>query len=143
MSLRPLGRPFLVASFIRFIPLCWGADVFDVRLYHYQAIAILDHINPFLYRLSPAFSDVNQPFVYFPFSMFYAPGVLLLSQWLEIPFASVIKWAPVFFDLSILIVLYRTFHKQNQRLAVKIAWIYALCPVSILITAFHGNIIVS
>lgn len=134
--------PFFTAGILRVLPLFWGREVFDVRLYRYQAIAVLDHVNPYLYSVSPAFSTVRHPYVYFPFSMFYAPACLWFSQWTGVSFAAVIKWTPVALDLCLLAVLYDCLSKQNPRLAVRAAWIYALCPVAILISAFHGNVIV-
>ncbi len=132
--------PFIFAAFIRCIPLFWSTEVFDVTLYRHQAIAILDHINPYLYEISPAFSTLKQPYVYLPFSIFYAPFCLWFSQITQIPFASAIKIIPVVSDLAIFTVLYAVLSQKSKEEAAKAAWVYALCPISILIVSFHGNI---
>ncbi len=128
------------AILLRILPLFWSTESLDIALYRYQAISVLDHINPYLFYLPRSLTNIQQPYVYLPFSIFYAPLCLQMSYFLQVPFHIVIKLSPILFDLAIITTLYFFFHSKNENKARQAAWIYALSPIAILISSFHGNI---
>ncbi len=131
---------FFAAIILRILPLFWGSESFDIALYRQQAVPVLANINPYLYNTSESLTNIGHPYVYLPFSIFYAPLCWKLSVWLQAPFHVVTRIFPIFFDLAIYwaIFLFLRYVKQkNIKLALTL---YALCPIAILISSFHGNV---
>ena len=74
--------------------------------------------------------------------IFIYPIILIFSQKLAVPFHLTIKLPTILADIGIVYLLYRIGQlKSGNRLAQKYSLLYCLNPVSILISAFHGNII--
>lgn len=129
-----LSNLFFIAAvsfLIRFIPVLNGTNWTD--LYEQQAIPILKHLN--------IYSSTHKIFPYSPVSMFLPALCAKLSFLLNIPFSVIMKLPSVMADVCIDLALFVTLVKIGQKDAFKWALLYAVNPVSILITAFHGNVI--
>ncbi len=78
-------------------------------------------------------------FPYAPYSQFMQGGMKLLAHKLSLRFEFVVKLAPIAADcIVVLLLLYAPFATSASRRVCAFVW--AINPVSILITAFHGNI---
>lgn len=130
----------LVAAATRLVPLFFGSESWDIVLYRYQAIPVLEGINPYLYHMPAVLTNIRQPFVYLPFSLFYAPAAFQMAVFLQAPFHVVIKLAPILFDMGILAALVLYVYRTDRDKAVRIGWLYALNPIAILTASFHGNV---
>ena len=123
----------LMAAFIvRLIPIWFGADSTDIILYKYQGNAVLQHLN--------IYSHTHKLFPYSPVSMFIPPFCAILSVFLEVPFYIMMKLPALITDVLITMSIYIVMVKKEQRNAFWWGVFYALNPVSILISSFHGNI---
>lgn len=112
------------------IPILNGANFID--LYDYQAYPILKHLN--------IYSATHKIFPYSPVSMFLPALCAILTDLLRIPFYMAIRLPGVIADVLIAISLYMVMWKKGQKNAFLWGLFYAVNPVSILITSFHGNI---
>jgi dolichyl-phosphate-mannose-protein mannosyltransferase len=118
---------------VRLIPLAFGIESTDILLYRQQAIAVTHAKN--------VYAVTHNVFPYAPVSMFYPAFCLGLSRTLGIPFDVVIKLFAILADVGIVFVLYALSGKLfARRVAIGCAALYALNPVSILVSSFHGNI---
>ena len=118
---------------VRLIPLGFGVESTDILLYRQQALPVV--------QMQNVYAVTRNVFPYTPVSMFYPALCLKLSGILGIPFHIVIKLFAILSDVGIVLALYgmgvRLF---PRRTAVCCASLYALSPVSILVSSFHGNI---
>lgn len=122
-----------VALAVRLIPLAFGIESTDILLYREQAIPVVQAKN--------VYAVTHNVFPYAPVSMFYPALCLDLSWILGIPFHVVVKLFAIFADVGIVAVLYAMGGKLfGRQTAVSAAALYALNPVSILVSSFHGNI---
>jgi hypothetical protein len=118
---------------VRLIPLGFGIESTDIRLYRQQAIPVVQMKN--LYAVT------QNVFPYAPVSMWYPALCLELSWLLGIPFDVVIKLFAIVSDVGIVLALYALGGVVlPRRTAACGAALYALSPVSILVSSFHGNI---
>jgi DNA-binding beta-propeller fold protein YncE len=134
--LRKWGPPALAVSItigLR-LALAWvfGAEVADLTLYRQMANIVLRGDNIY-------YTPVLFP--YTPVSLFVPAWCLQLAQFTGLPFHLTMKLPAILGDAGIVLILYWQATKVGQtRRAFLLALAYALNPVSILITAFHGNI---
>ena len=118
---------------VRVIPLAFGIESTDILLYRQQAIPVVQATN--------VYAVTHNVFPYAPVSMFYPALCLELSWILGIPFHAVIKLFAILADVGIVSVLYAMGGRLfGRRTAIRAAALYALSPVSILVSSFHGNI---
>jgi 4-amino-4-deoxy-L-arabinose transferase-like glycosyltransferase len=118
---------------VRLIPLVFGIESTDILLYRQQAIPVVEATN--------VYAVTHNVFPYAPVSMFYPALCLELSWILGIPFHAVIKLFAILADVGIVSVLYAMGGRLfGRRTAIRAAVLYALNPVSILVSSFHGNI---
>ncbi len=118
---------------VRLIPLVFGIESTDILLYRQQAITVAQAEN--------IYAATRNVFPYAPVSMFYPALCLELSRILGIPFDVVIKLFAILADVGIVFVLFALGGKLfPRRTAIGCAVLYALNPVSILVSSFHGNI---
>ncbi len=84
-------------------------------------------------------------FPYLPFSQFHPALALWMSESLGMAFDLAIKLIPILTDSLATIVLYAFLVGRTKNLKSAIFWtaVWALNPVSIMITAYHGNIMSS
>src|SRR5262249_43807327 len=122
-----------LALAVRLAALTFGIESTDIQLYRQQAIPVLLGKN--------VYAETRNVFPYAPVSMFYPALCLMLSALLGIPFHVVIKLCAIAADVGIVVALYALGGRVvSGRAAVLSALLYALNPVSILVCAFHGNI---
>jgi sugar lactone lactonase YvrE len=117
----------------RVIPAVYlGNEVSDLSIYRYMALIVLRGQDIY---------EIPNVFPYTPMSLFMPAFALQLSEWLHQPFHLVMKIYPLLGDLgsaSIVYLLGRRCWASGR--AVLLGLFFALNPVSILITALHGNI---
>jgi hypothetical protein len=119
------------------LSLAWvfGSEVADLSLVHDMADVISRGDN--IYQVP------TELFPYTPLPMFLPYWTYMVSQFLGMPFHFVFKWLMVAADVGIAVVLWWQARKRGlDKVAFLLGVGYALNPVSILITSFHGNIIV-
>src|SRR5262249_42195193 len=118
---------------VRLAGLHFGIESTDIQLYRQQAIPVLLGKN--------VYAETRNVFPYAPVSMFYPALCFTLSGLLGVPFHVVIKLCAIAADVGIVMVLYALGSRVfSGRTAFVSALLYALNPVSILVSAFHGNI---
>lgn len=77
---------------------------------------------------------------YFPFQMYFIVMAMLISKVTGWPFAFVVKWAPIIADGAISALIFRTYvNINNAETGIRRAVSYALNPVSLLVSAYHGQ----
>jgi hypothetical protein len=127
---RRLGLVLAVALVVRLVPIL-AADrvVADVLRYQKAARHVLDvSWNPYLApRLYP----------YPPLWIWIEAGSEWLSRATGASFAVLVKLPVLLADLGIVALLARW--ANDSRTAQRAAWLFALHPVSILVTGFHGQ----
>lgn len=122
-----------VALAVRLVPLAWGLESTDIHLYRQQATAVVRGQN--LYAVT------TNVFPYTPVSMPYPALCLMLAARLGMPFDVVVKLFAIAADSAIALVLYGFGRRVlPRRTAVARAALYAVNPVSILVSSFHGNV---
>lgn len=129
-----LDLPLLLgtALALRLIPLAFGVESTDIGLYREQALPVL--------RGENVYAVTEGVFPYTPVSMFYPALCLAASTLLGIPFHVVIKLFPILSDVGIVLLLRnREAGILPPRGAARAAVLFAVSPVSILVSSFHGN----
>jgi hypothetical protein len=121
-----------IALAIRLIPLAFGIESTDIRLYRQQAIPVV--------QIENVYEVTRNVFPYTPVSLFYPALCLGLSALLDVPFHIVVKLFAIGADVGIVLMLYALGAKLlPAATALSAALAYALNPASILVSAFHGN----
>ena len=123
----------LLSVLIRIFFIANGLDVADISNLHLSAEAMLKGSNPYL-----LFNFAIYP----PISYYIVASILFLSNFLEIPFHILIKILPNLADILITLVLYKFLIKLNVVPIRASLWslIYFLNPISIIISAAHGQL---
>lgn len=119
------------AAALRILPLLNAINWTD--MYMEQAIPVLKHMN--------IYSVTNNIFPYSPVSMFLPALCAKLSAVFNLPFYIIMRLPAILADLGIAVAIYMTLLKTGRKKAFTVGMLYALNPVSILITSFHGNLI--
>ena len=132
---RRLGLVLAAALVVRLVPIL-AADrtVADVLRYQKAARHVLDvSWNPYLApRLYP----------YPPLWIWVEAGSERVARATGLSFAVLVKLPVLLADLGIVLLLARWSHARwaaDERVAQRAAWLFALHPVSILVTSFHGQ----
>jgi sugar lactone lactonase YvrE len=124
----------LAATFLaRLIP-AWllGAEVSDLSIYRHMALTALR--NQDIY-------DIPTFFPYTPLSLYLPALALRLSQVTGLPFHMTMKLFPLAGDLGTAALVYLTARHRWPIAKARLAGLaFAFNPVSILVTALHGNI---
>lgn len=117
---------------LRLIPLAFGVESTDIGLYREQALPVL--------RGENVYAATEGVFPYTPVSMFFPALCLAASALLGVPFHVVIKLFPILADVGIVLLL------RNREAGLlppgrtaRAALLFAVSPVSILVSSFHGN----
>lgn len=135
-DLAPLLSLAAVALLVRLAPaLYFNAEVADLTTYHRMADIVLRGHNIYFQHVL---------FPYTPLSMFLPAICDLLAQAFGLPFSLVVKAPAILADVAITGLLYVIARRISGRTgpAVALSLLYALNPVAILISAFHGNMTV-
>jgi DNA-binding beta-propeller fold protein YncE len=115
------------------LTLAWvfGTEVADLVGYHQTAEIVARNGN--IYQTASLFP-------YTPISMFLPAWSLQLAQTLGLPFHFVVKWPIIIGDAGIALLLWWQAQKRNlKNTAILLGLAFAVNPVSLLITSFHGN----
>lgn len=125
----PERRLFLIALLTRLVPaaLIWGSD--DVTGWETWGRAIVEGANPYHTRFL-----IGWPPLWLPF----AAMAVQVSDATHLPFNLVAKMIPISADIVLTFILYSAAAKYG-RAAYATALAYALNPVSIYISAVHGQ----
>jgi hypothetical protein len=123
----------LVTVILLRLVLAWvfGAEVADLSQYHWMADIIGRSENIY---------ETPGLFHYTPIPMFFPFWSLKVAQFLGLPFHFVVKWPMILADAGIALLLWWVAQKrglQNKSLWIGLA--YAINPVSLLTTSFHGS----
>jgi len=121
----------VVSLLARILPLFNAVDWTD--LYAQQAVPILNHLN--------IYSATQGIFPYSPVSMFLPALGAKISLIFRVPFHIIMRLPAIVADVGIALSIYVTLIKMGRKNAFSAGLLYALNPVSILISSFHGNII--
>lgn len=78
---------------------------------------------------------------YLPLQMYLIGAVLWLSRGASLPFVVLVKLPAVLADVGITAVIFQTLRRRDNTLAqaAGVAFLYALNPISILVSAYHGQ----
>lgn len=119
---------------VRLIP-AWLLDVevADILTYRSMAGAVLRGDN--IYATAVLFP-------YTPFSMYLPAWELLFAQATGLPFDFVAKLPPILADAICTLLIFHLLQVESVAFGPRVAWtaLWALNPVGILISAFHGNV---
>lgn len=124
----------LLSFLFRILPILFGCESTDIMLYRQQAIPVLNHQN--IYQVT------NNVFPYSPLTMFIPAFCLFLSTAVKVPFYVVMKIPALLGDIFLSIAIYYWLLKmwQDKKLAFRGGVLYAINPLAILVSAFHGNL---
>jgi hypothetical protein len=125
------------ALLVRFLPallLPVGAE-YDITSFRLSAEVLL--------RGGDVYTDLSSVgrHPYLPFYLYNLGGAFWFSQLTNLPFAVTVKLLPVLADVAITGLIYWSalYCGKTPRAAAAWAWIYALHPVALLVTAYHGQ----
>jgi len=124
----------LLAALVRLLPALWlpvGAG-YDIASFHMVTDALLGGREVYAAALG------RHP--YLPFQMFIMGGMAALSAATGLPFVVAIKLPALLADVAIAGLIYRLVASRRGRdWAAYAALLYALNPVSLLVSAYHGQ----
>jgi hypothetical protein len=125
----------LIAAVARLVPalvLPLGAD-YDIESFRMVTDALLGGREVYAASLG------RHP--YLPFQMFIMGGMALLSRATGLPYVVAIKLPAIAADVALTGLIYYTLTRQGARreTAVTLALLYALNPVSLVVSAYHGQ----
>ncbi|MGB9776745.1 MAG: glycosyltransferase 87 family protein [Anaerolineae bacterium] len=76
---------------------------------------------------------------YLPCQMYWMALSLWLSQTMHLPFVKVVRLNPILFDVGIAATLVVFFRRRSVSQAFQSGLLYALNPVPVLVSAYHGQ----
>lgn len=76
---------------------------------------------------------------YLPFQMYWMALALWLSQTLHLPFVKVVRLNPILFDVGIAVSLVLFLRRRSLSDGFQCGLLYALNPVPVLVSAYHGQ----
>ncbi len=123
----------LLTAIVLRLALAWifGIEAADLAQYRWMAKIILNNEN--IYKTAGLYH-------YTPIPMFLPAWSEQLAQALKLPFHFVVKWPMVLADAGIALLLWHQAHKRGvTQAAFWIGMAYAINPVSLLTTSFHGS----
>ncbi len=126
----------IVALLVRCVPnivLPAGAS-YDVESYQLVADALLSGQDVYT---SP---ETEQRHPYLPFQMYWMATARWIADTIDWPFVRVVRIAPILADLAICLLIFdRLRHVIGSDTALRGALLYALNPVSVFVSAYHGQ----
>lgn len=123
----------LLTAIVLRLVLAWvfGTEVADLAQYRWMAKIILNNEN--IYKTAGLYH-------YTPIPMFLPAWSEQLAKALKLPFHFVVKWPMILADAGIALLLWDQAQKRGlPRAALWIGLAYAINPVSLLTTSFHGS----
>ncbi len=132
----PLIFLFLVALLVRLIPMMLlpvGA-AYDIESFRLVGEALLNGEDVYT-------SAAAGRHPYFPMQMFAAGAATYLSRTTIIPLVIWLKLPAVLADVLITMLIYNTFHRWGQGKTLSLYWaiLYAINPIPVLVSAYHGQ----
>ena len=133
-----LPAAFLIAALLVRLPpallLPVGAE-YDITSFRLSAEVLL--------RGGDVYTDVSSVgrHPYLPFYLYNLGGMLWLSKLTGLPFVFTVKLLPVLADAAIAGLIYwgALCRGETPKAAAAWAWVYALHPIALLVTAYHGQ----
>lgn len=131
----PLPVILLIAAVARVAPALWlpvgaGYDIESFRL-----------VTNALQSGNEVYTSVLGRHPYLPFQMYLMGAMAWLSEWTGLPYVAAIKLPAVAADVALTWLIYRSLSKMGRHpsTTATFALLYALNPVSVLVTAYHGQ----
>jgi len=125
---------FFACIFVRIIPAFMVYGTEDVSAWHF-AISVLEQgKNPY---------SQSYVFNWSPLWLMVIFQLFKISNIFKIPYYGLIKIIPIICDAIISVIIYKIFLNTNlgRKKAITASLLYALNPISIIITSIHGNFI--
>jgi hypothetical protein len=124
----------LVAALVRLLPALWlpvGAG-FDIDSYRLVTDALLSG--------QEVYSAVAGRHPYLPFQMFVMGAMARLAAATGLPYVAAMKLPAILADVALTGLIYRAvFDRRGHAWAAYLALLYALNPVSLLVSSYHGQ----
>jgi hypothetical protein len=130
----------LIAALVRLLPALWlpvGAG-YDIESFRMVTDALLGGREVYTAALG------RHP--YLPFQLYIMGGMAQLSNWTGLPYVAAIKLPAVAADVALTGLIYRAINsgpavsnRRGRPWAAYVALLFALNPVSVLVTAYHGQ----
>jgi Gpi18-like mannosyltransferase len=76
---------------------------------------------------------------YLPLQMYWMAAAVWIADNLNLSFVTVYRLLPIFADLGVALLLFQILRAKDHQGAVYGALWYALCPIPVLISAYHGQ----
>ena len=124
-----LWAVILIAVALRVIPALFGVITADIKFHLAYVMQFVHSPGSSLYL----YGAIKALYHNTPIWLFVETLTLFAATKLSISFAVLVKLWPILADTGIILLLYR------MEGGTHFAWLYALNPVSILITGFHGQ----
>jgi hypothetical protein len=83
--------------------------------------------------------DLTGRYPYLPLHMHIFAGASWLSEHTGLPFTLLVKLPEIAADMTLALLIGRAAHAMGRRDAGALAMVYALNPVSVLVTGYHGQ----
>lgn len=127
--MKKLLPTLLIAFLLYSLVIYWSASSTNYDTQSYNVIGVLT-LNGISIYPDPAIS--RHP--YLPFFLFLETGALLLARLIHIPQIIILKFIFTLFHLFSVYVIYQITKKN-----IKTTFLYAINPISLLVSAFHGQ----
>lgn len=107
---------------------------FDIQSYEIVGNNVLSKIDIYTSE------STLRRYPYLPFQMYWSALAVIISRKSSIPFAIIVKIAPIIGDIAISIFIYLILKRKfDTKFASFSALLFALSPISIFVSAFHGQ----
>jgi hypothetical protein len=125
----------LIAALVRILPAFWlpvGAG-YDIESFKLVTDALLSG--------REVYTTVLGRHPYLPFQMYIMSAMAALAPATGLPYVVAIKLPSILGDIALTALIYRAILKRDRRveMAAFLATLYALNPVSLLVTSYHGQ----
>ena len=125
----------LIALFARMIPnviLPIGAE-YDIESFQIAGNLILQGKDVYA---SPLAIDRHP---YLPLQMYWMAAAVWIADNLNLSYVGIFRLVPIFADLGVALLLFQIIRMKDQQAAFHGALWYALCPIPVLVSAYHGQ----
>ena len=125
----------LIALFARLIPnviLPMGAE-YDIESFRIAGSLILQREDVYA---SPLAIDRHP---YLPLQMYWMAAAVWIADNLNLSYVAVFRLLPIFSDLGVALLLFQIIRVKDQQAAFHGALWYALNPISVFVSAYHGQ----
>lgn len=113
--------------------LVWDNYNYDIESYYLVGNYVLTGKDVY------SMEDTLKRHPYLPLQMYWLGGARLISEALQLPFPFVVKWPFIAADTGIVLAIYRKLLTENNQNSIRGAFLYAINPISVYVSAFHGQ----